>query len=91
MYLIREKDDINTKIASLIKKLEAVELQKVNLMKATKIYNSVCNICESDAHHTKDCPTIPTFKEVLHDQTNLANIYQRPFISSYSNTYSPNW
>lgn len=49
MYLIRE-EDVNAKIVSLTRKLEAMELQKVNMVKATKIHNSVCDICESDAH-----------------------------------------
>lgn len=91
IYLIREEEDVNAKIASLTRKLEAMELQKVNMVKAIKIHNNACDICENDAHHTKDYPTIPTFKEVLHDQANAVNVYQRPFSWSYSNTYNSNW
>jgi len=91
MYLIREEDDINAKIASLTRKIEAMELQKVNMVKATKIHNSIYDIYESDAHHMKDCPTIPAFKEAIHNQTNATNAYQRPFSLPYSNTYNPNW
>lgn len=53
MYLIKEEDDVNAKIVSLTRKLEAMELQKVNMVKATEIHNSVCNICESNAHYRR--------------------------------------
>lgn len=50
MYLIREEDDVNAKIANLTRKIEAMELQKVNMVKATKIHNSVYDITR--AKHT---------------------------------------
>ncbi|XP_038989072.1 uncharacterized protein LOC120112931 [Phoenix dactylifera] len=54
IYLIKDDNDVNVKIANLTR---------------------------------KDCPTIPAFQEVLHDQANFTNTYKRPF----PETYNPNW
>ena len=86
MYLIKEDNNVNAKIANLTRKVEAMELSKVNIGKAQTIDESICKICESNAHMTKECPTIPAFQEVLHDQANFANAYKRPFLE----TYNPN-
>ena len=85
MYLVKEDNDVNTKIASLTRKVEAIELSQTNIGKASGINESICEICESNTHLTKECPTIPAFKEVLHEQANFANNYKRPF----SDTYNP--
>ena len=90
VYLLTEDDDVNAKIAGLTRKIEAMELRKVNAIK-TRETESVCDICKSDAHITKGCPTIPSFQELLHDQANVMNTYQRPFNAPVSNTYNPNW
>uniref|UniRef100_A0A2N9IGG3 Reverse transcriptase domain-containing protein n=1 Tax=Fagus sylvatica TaxID=28930 RepID=A0A2N9IGG3_FAGSY len=42
-------------------------------------------------HATHECPTIPAFKEVLHDQANAMNTYKKPFQSPYAETYNPGW
>ena len=85
MYLIKEDNDVNTKIASLTRKVEAMELSQANIGRVPVIDESICEICESNAHLAKECPTIPAFKEVLHEQANFANNYKRPF----SDTYNP--
>lgn len=51
---------------------------------------TVCSICECDAHLTKDCPTIPAFKGVLHEQANALNSYKKPFSNQLGDTYKPN-
>lgn len=52
---------------------------RLNLLKEGKDPKVVCGICECDTHLTQDCPTISAFKEVLHEQANAMNTYQRPF------------
>ncbi|KAL5722472.1 hypothetical protein ACHQM5_005988 [Ranunculus cassubicifolius] len=68
---------------------EAIEIKKQT--KAKESVESICGICESDAHCTKDCPTIPAFKEVLHDQANAINTYKRPFSQPYNEASNFNW
>jgi C4-type Zn-finger protein len=81
---------MSARIAILTRKVEAIELSKVGVTKSPKPIEISCEICEANVHLTKNCPTIPAFKEVLHEQANAANAYQRPFSSSYSETYNPN-
>ncbi|XP_026400435.1 uncharacterized protein LOC113296342 [Papaver somniferum] len=89
MYVLSEEDDLNAKIASLPSKVDAI--QKPNVVKVADSVEHACGICESLEHYTKDCPTIPAFQEVLHDQANSIDAYKRPFSSPYSETYNPNW
>jgi hypothetical protein len=90
LYHIKADEDMSARIATLTRKVEAIELSKVVVTKSPKPIEISCEICEATVHLTKDCPTIPAFKEVLHEQANAANAYQRPFSSPYSETYNPN-
>ncbi|XP_042991370.1 uncharacterized protein LOC122318232, partial [Carya illinoinensis] len=91
IYVLKGTDDVNARIASLTRKVEAMELRKVNPVKASEKEEENCGICEISGHLTQDCPTIPAFKEVLHEQANVMNSYRRPFSSPYSETYNPGW
>jgi hypothetical protein len=51
----------------------------------------VCQICETNEHATNDCPTLPSFKECLHEQAHVLNSFQRPSYNPYSQTYNPGW
>ena len=44
-----------------------MELSQANIGRVPIIDESICEICKSNAHLTKECPTIPAFKEVLHE------------------------
>jgi hypothetical protein len=85
-----EEDDLNARIASLARKVESMELRKVNEITPVQ-KEEVCGICEIMGHATHECPTIPAFKEVLHDQANAMNTYKKPFQSPYSETYNSGW
>ena len=54
-------------MASLTRKLEAMELRKVNGVNIVPKIDEVFRICETMEHHTNECPTILAFKEVLYD------------------------
>lgn len=88
IYSLKEDTDMNTRVEALARKIEAMECQ---IVKANKIKEIVCEICESNAHYTKDCPTVPAFQEVLHDQANFMNNYKKPCSSSYYETSNLNW
>ena len=49
-------------MASLIKKLEAMELRKVNGVTTMPKIDKVCRICETIEHTTNEFPTILAFK-----------------------------
>jgi hypothetical protein len=67
LYHIKANKDISARIAKLTRKVEAIELSKVGVAKIPTPIESTCEICEANVHLTKDCPTIPAFKEVLHE------------------------
>ena len=73
------------------KKLETIELKKVNEIQAVPQITLSCNICEDQGHSTNDCPTIPAFKEVLLHQSNAVNMVAKSFSGPYSNTYNSGW
>lgn len=91
IYLLKEEDDVNPKIASLMSKFEVMEIGKVNMNRGSEKDEIVCGICECNAHSTKDCSTILAFQEVLHEQANVLNGYKRAFSNQRGDTYNPNW
>ena len=76
-YQLREDDDLSARVASLTRKLEAMELRKVNGINNVPKIDEVCRICETMEHPTNECPTIPAFKEVLHDQANAMTMVKK--------------
>ena len=86
-----EDDDLSTGVASLTRKLEAMELRKVNGINTVPKIDEVCRICEIMEHLTNECPTIPNFKEVLHDQANAMNMVKKSYPSPYLETYNSRW
>ncbi|KAL9390408.1 hypothetical protein Peur_019016 [Populus x canadensis] len=89
MYNLREDHDLQAKFASLAKKVEALELKKSGQLKS--VQDIACQICETNEHSTNDCPTLPSFKECLHEQAHALNSFQRPNHNPYSQTYNPGW
>ncbi|KAL9374047.1 hypothetical protein Peur_033667 [Populus x canadensis] len=89
MYNLREDHDLQAKFASLARKVEALELKKSGQQKS--VQDIACQICETNEHSTNDCPTLPSFKECLHEQAHALNSFQRPNHNPYSQTYNPGW
>jgi len=87
MYNLREDHDLQTKVASLAKKVEVIELKKSGQLKYFQ--DIVCQIFETNEHSTNDCPTLPSFRECLHGQAHALNSLQRPNHNPYSQTYNP--
>ena len=90
-YQFREDDDLSARVARLIRKLEAMDLRKVNGINTVPKINEVCRIHETMEHSTNECATIPAFKEVLHDQANAMNMVKKSYSSPYSETYNSGW
>lgn len=90
IHHLKEEDDVTAKMASLTCNIEAMELGKVNSIKAAENLTN-CDICECNTYFTKDCPTIRAFQEVLHNQVNALNMYKRQLSNPTSETYNRNW
>ena len=65
IYNLREDHDLQSKFASLARKVEALELKRSVQLKF--VQDIVCQIYETNEHTTNDCPTLPSFKECLHE------------------------
>lgn len=89
IYNLKDDIDIQAKLASLARKIESLEMKKSGQLKS--IQEMVCHICDTHDHSTKDCPTLPSFKECLHEQANYVNNYNKPKLDPFSQTYNPGW
>ena len=65
---VKENDDLQAKIATLTRKLKAIEMQKVNEVTIVPKVPSaatgpkredLCIICDDPTHLTTDCPNLP--------------------------------
>jgi len=75
--------------ASLARKVETLELKKSGQLKF--VQDIVCQIYETNEHSTNNCPTLPSFKECLHEQGHALNSFQRPNHNPYSQIYNTGW
>ena len=101
IHHLRENDDLQAKIANLTRKLEAIELKKVNEVTIVPQVPSVPMgygveerwiICDYPTHSTINCPNLPQVKgEIQIEQTNALNYKRKPLNSPYSETYNPGW
>ena len=82
-----EDHDLQAKLASLVRKVGALEHKKGDRVKS--IQEIKCNICSSYDHFTQDCPTRSAPKECLHDQSNAINTFYKS--NPYSHTYNIDW
>ena len=98
IHHLRENDDLQAKIANLTRKLEAIELKKVNEVTIVPPVPSVpmgsrveepCIICDDPTHSTINYLNLPQVKGAI--QIEQANYKRKPFNSPYSETYNPRW
>ncbi|XVF72157.1 hypothetical protein PTKIN_Ptkin15bG0096600 [Pterospermum kingtungense] len=64
---LSQEDDLNARVASLTRKIEAMEMKKEKEIKSVQ-NDEICGICDIVGHSTNICPNIPVFKEVFHEQ-----------------------
>ena len=89
-YYLSQEDDLNARIASLARKVEAMELRKPKEVKVVQ-NDEFCVICEFIGHSTNECPNIQMCKEVMQEQANALNAFKKPFPSPYSESYNQQW
>ena len=101
IHHLRENDDLQAKIANLTRKLEAIELKKVNEVTSVPRLPSLpmgprvkepCIIYDDPSNSTINCPNLPQVKGAIQiEQVNALNYQRKPFNSPYSETYNPGW
>ena len=62
MYILNNDIDMKAKIAAVARRLEALEMKKMQQVQAMP-----CSICRSYDHLVDECPTIPTVREMCGD------------------------
>nr|CAN69880.1 hypothetical protein VITISV_017361 [Vitis vinifera] len=74
MYTLNEDVDMKAKFAVMTRRLEELELKKIHEVQAvaeTPVQVKPCPICQSYEHLVKECPIIPTTREMFGDQANV--------------------
>jgi hypothetical protein len=89
MYNLRKDHELQVKFSSLARKVEVLELKKSGQLKF--IQDIVSQICKTNEHSTNYRPTLPYFKECLHEQAHALNSFQRPNHNPYSQRYNLGW
>ncbi|KAJ9693901.1 hypothetical protein PVL29_009729 [Vitis rotundifolia] len=94
MYVLNEDMDMKAKVAAMARRLEELEMKKVQEVQAiseTSLQDMSCSICQSYKHRVKECPTIPTVREMFGDQANVIGQFKPNNNAPYGNTYNSNW
>ena len=85
IHHLRVNDELQAKIANLTRKLEAIEMKKVNEVTSVPQLPSVptgprveesCIICDDPTHSTINCPNLPQVKGAI--QIEQANALKLP-------------
>ncbi|RVW23657.1 hypothetical protein CK203_093985 [Vitis vinifera] len=94
MYVLNEDIDMKAKVAAMARRLEELEMKKVQEVQAiseTPVQAMPCSICQSYEHLVEECPTIPAVREMFGDQANVIGQFKPNNNASYGNTYNSNW
>ncbi|CAL2257708.1 unnamed protein product [Prunus armeniaca] len=73
IYHLKEEDSLKAQLATMAREVETLKSklpQKVNSIASQEIFE-ICEVCGVMGHVTKECPTLPAFREMLHDQANF--------------------
>ena len=68
MYILNDGIDMNAKIAAMARRLEELEMKKMQEVQAisqTPLQAMPCAICLSYEHLVEECPTIPAVRKCL--------------------------
>ncbi|XP_021833742.1 uncharacterized protein LOC110773522 [Prunus avium] len=90
---LKEEDGLKAQIAKIAREVETLNsklLHGINSVSSEEKFN-ICEICEVIGHATKECPTLPVFRNMLHDHANYINQFKKSSLSPCSETYNPQW
>ncbi|RVW62212.1 hypothetical protein CK203_061628 [Vitis vinifera] len=86
MYVLNEDIDMKAKVAAMARRLEELEMKKVQEVQAiseTPVQAMPCSICQSYEHLVEECPTIPVVREMFGDQANVIGQFKPNNNASY--------
>ncbi|KAJ9672642.1 hypothetical protein PVL29_026033 [Vitis rotundifolia] len=93
-YILNEDIDMKAKVATMARRLEELEIKKVQEVQAiseTPMQVMSCSICQSYEHLVEECPTIPVVREMFGDQANVIDQFKPNNNAPYGNTNNSNW
>ncbi|RVW63367.1 hypothetical protein CK203_060574 [Vitis vinifera] len=93
MYVLSEDMDMKAKFATMTRRLEELELKKVQEVQAiseTPVQAMPCSICQSYEHLVEKCPTIPAVREMFGDHANVVGQFKPNNNAPYGSTYNSN-
>ena len=79
MYSLPKDLDTKSKISTLVRRLEELEMRnhhEVQAVTETPMPNKPCFICQSIKHLGEQCPTVPTMMEMLVEQANVVGQFK---------------
>ena len=88
-YQVASEDDINAKLTSLTKQVEALAFAKDTIV-VSKETSTICALCDIMGHSNDICPIVVGVKKA-HGQVNVVNQFLRSGNNPFSNTYNPGW
>ncbi|WJZ84368.1 hypothetical protein VitviT2T_003974 [Vitis vinifera] len=94
MYTLNEDIYMKAKFAAMIRRVEELELKKMNEVQAvaeTPVQVKPCSICQSYEHLVEECPTIPVAREMYEEQANVIGQFKPNSNASYGNNYNSSW
>ncbi|RVW79440.1 hypothetical protein CK203_056076 [Vitis vinifera] len=94
MYTLNENVDMKAKFAAMTRRVEELELKKMNEVQAvaeTPMQVKPCSICQSYEHLVEECLTIPVAREMFGEQANVIGQFKPNSNASYGNTYNSSW
>ena len=90
MYEVRSGSDLEIKIESLSRKVEALALDKT-MSSVNQVQSEGCSLCASPMHSAQTCPSMCGYSESHPEQINALNNFRKPFGTAFSEPYNPNW
>ena len=94
VYTLNEDVDMKAKFAVMTRRVEELELKKINEVQAvaeTPVQVKPCSIFQSYEHLVEECPSIPVAREMYEEQANVIGQFKPNSNASYGNTYNSSW
>ena len=94
MYSITEDMEMKAKLSTLARRLEELEMRnqhEVHAVAEAYVQIQPCFIFQSTDHQGEHCPTAPSVRDLMVENSNVVGQYKPPTNAQYNNTYNPNW
>ncbi|KAI5323622.1 hypothetical protein L3X38_032694 [Prunus dulcis] len=93
IYRLKEEDGLNAQIAKMAREVENLNsklIHGINSVASEENFN-ICEVYKVMGHATKECPTLPVFRKMLHEHANYIDQFKKSSSSPFSETYNPQW